>query len=63
MKVTFENRLEAIEWIANYAEDEKHFEELREKLNYNYIYTHQFFIEIDDSDASKEGLDKMMELS
>lgn len=46
MKWTFESRLEAIEWIAERAEDEGQFEVLREQLNYNYIYFKSFFIEI-----------------
>ena len=48
MKVTFENRLEAIEWIAEYVEDEGQFEVLREQLNYNFIYNQEFFLELED---------------
>ena len=47
MKVTFANRLEAIEWIAEYVEDEGQFEVLREQLNYNHIYTGELFLELD----------------
>ena len=47
MKVKFESRLEAIKWIAEYADDEGHFEVLREQLNYNYIYTGNYFLELD----------------
>lgn len=48
MKQTFDNRLAAIEWIANHAEHEGHFEVLREQLSFNYIYTNTYFIEIDE---------------
>lgn len=47
MKTTFKTRLEAIEWLARFAKDEGQFEVLREQLNFNYIYTGTFFIEID----------------
>lgn len=47
MKVQFPNRLKAIEWIADHAEDEGQFEVLREQLNFNHIYTGEFFLEID----------------
>jgi hypothetical protein len=51
MKVTFENRLEAIEWIAAYVEDEGQFEVLREQLNYNFIYTGNYFLDLDENIA------------
>ncbi len=47
MKVQFPNRLKAIEWIANHTEDEGQFEVLREQLNFNHIYTGEFFLELD----------------
>jgi len=47
MKKVFKNRLEAIDWIAGKAEDEGQFEVLREQLNFNYIYTGRFFINLD----------------
>lgn len=47
MKKTFQNRLEAIDWIANFVEDEGQFEVLREQLNYNFIYHNQYFIDTD----------------
>ncbi len=59
MKMKFETRLEAIDWIANYAEDEMEFEELREQLNYNYIYTKELFIDIKASDSTKDSDMKM----
>ncbi len=46
MKIKFQNRLEAIEWIADYAADEGMFEVLREQLNFNFIYTGTFFIDL-----------------
>ena len=48
MKVNFENRMEAIDWIAEYAEDEGQFEVLREQLNFNYIYTETYFLDLSD---------------
>ena len=47
MKVQFPNRIKAIEWIADYVEDEGQFEVLREQLNFNHIYTGEFFLEVD----------------
>jgi len=47
MKKTFETRLEAIDWIADNAEDEGKFEVMREQLNYNYIYTGTYFLDMD----------------
>lgn len=47
MKVSFESRLEAIDWIADHAEDEGQFEVLREQLNYNYIYTGRYYLSLD----------------
>lgn len=45
MKITFKNRLAAIDWIAKHAEDEGQFEVLREQLNFNFIYTGTYFLE------------------
>ncbi len=47
MKIDFENRIEAIEWIASHVDDEGQFEALREELNYNYIYTGTFYLDLD----------------
>jgi len=47
MKIDFENRIEAIEWIASHVDDEGQFEALREELNYNYIYTGAFYLDLD----------------
>ena len=41
----FKTRLEAIDWIADHAQDEGQFEVWREQLNFNYIYTGQYFID------------------
>lgn len=46
MKKSFANRLAAINWIADHAEHEGHFEVLREQLNFNYIYTKTYFIDL-----------------
>lgn len=48
MKIKFDKRLDAVDWIAEYAEDEGQFEALREQLNYNFIYHQEYFLEIDD---------------
>lgn len=47
MKKIFQNRLEAIKWIVEHVEDEGQFEVLRERLNFNHIYTGSFFIDLD----------------
>jgi len=47
MKIRFKSRLAAIDWIANYTDDEGQFEVLREQLNYNFIYTGKYFIKLD----------------
>lgn len=46
MEIKFESRLEAIQWIAEYAEDEGQFEVLREQLNYNFIYTGKYYLDL-----------------
>lgn len=46
MKISFSSRLTAIDWIANYAEDEGQFEVLREFLNMNFIHTGKYFLEL-----------------
>lgn len=47
MKKSFANRLAAINWIADFAEHEGHFEVLREQLNYNFIYTNTYFLDLE----------------
>ena len=54
MKKTFENRLEAIDWIANYVENEGQFEVLREQLNFNHIYSGKWFLDIDSEEILAE---------
>ena len=48
MKIRFNSRMEAIDWIAQYADDEGQFEVLREQLNMNYIHTGELFIELEE---------------
>jgi hypothetical protein len=54
MKKTFRKRLDAIDWIANYARNEGQFEVLREQLNFNYIYNHKFFLVVNEETNSSE---------
>lgn len=54
-KFTFDNRLTAIDWIAARVENEQQFEILREQLNYNYIYTQSYFLDLDTQVFEKEG--------
>lgn len=54
MKKTFENRLAAINWIADNVENEAQFEVLREQLNFNYIYNKEWFLEIDEKQPMQE---------
>ncbi len=58
MKVRFENRLEAIDWIADYVDDEGQFEVLREQLNFNFIYTGKYFLEIGEPIDEVASLDQ-----
>ena len=46
MKKEFKSQLEAIDWIAENAKNETHFEILREELNFNRIYTQELFINL-----------------
>ncbi len=45
MRKVFNNRLEAIDWIAENTENEGQFEVMREQLNFNYIYTERYYID------------------
>ncbi|MCB0589334.1 MAG: hypothetical protein KDD06_28870 [Phaeodactylibacter sp.] len=58
MKIRFNGRLEAIEWIANYAENEGQFEVLREQLNFNHIYEGFYFLKIEEEMGEVVSLDK-----
>ena len=49
MKKYFKNRIEAIDWIANHVEDEGQFEVLREQLNFNFIYTGFYFVNVNET--------------
>ena len=57
MKKTFQNRLEAIDWIAEKAENEGQFEVMREQLNYNYIYHNTFFLVLEEEEYEVVLLD------
>ncbi|MEK7253660.1 MAG: hypothetical protein AAB316_02875 [Bacteroidota bacterium] len=50
MKKQFQNRLQAIDWIAAFVENEAQFEVLREQLNFNHIYTGEFFLELENQE-------------
>ena len=54
MEIKFRNRLEAIDWIAKFVEDEGQFEILREQLNFNEIYTGKHFLKIDENELEME---------
>ncbi len=47
-KVCFSNRLEAIDWIADYAKDEGQFEVLREQLLMNFCRTGTLFLLLEE---------------
>ncbi len=49
MRKVFNNRLEAIDWIAENTENEGQFEVMREQLNFNYIYTERYYIDTGES--------------
>jgi hypothetical protein len=49
MKINFFNRLEAIDWIAKYSEDEGQFEVLREQLTFNEIYSGSYYLILEES--------------
>ena len=56
MRYTFQNRLEAIEWIAQRVEDEGQFEVLREQLNYNFIYTRLYYLDLEEGQLPEVSL-------
>lgn len=58
MKKYFQNRLEAIDWIAEYAENEGQFEVLREQLEFNFIYHGTLFLEIGGKPAEVVSLEE-----
>ncbi|MCB9347318.1 MAG: hypothetical protein H6573_07355 [Lewinellaceae bacterium] len=57
MKIKFKDRLEAVEWIAGYVENEGQFEVLREQLNFNYIYESTYFLNIEENIGEVVSLD------
>jgi len=58
MKKIFENRLAAIDWIATNVEDESTFELLREQLNYNFIYTGTYYLDLDETASDEKTRDQ-----
>ena len=44
MRREFNSHMEAINWIAENAKTESHFEILREEITFNHIYTGEYFI-------------------
>ena len=54
MTKVFTSRLEAINWLADYAENEAQFEVLREELQFNYIYSGIFYVDIDKNEQPAE---------
>lgn len=57
MKIRFKRRLEAVEWIAGYVENEGQFEVLREQLNFNFIYYGSYFLDIEQEMGEVVSLD------
>ncbi len=47
-RIKFDSRLEAIDWIAQQVEEEGQFEVLREQLNFNFIYTETYYLDLKD---------------
>ena len=58
MKTQFESHLQAIDWIAEHAETEAHFEILREEIIFNHIYTGEYFIDNLISDREVVWIEK-----
>ena len=54
MKKMFQNRLEAIDWIANKAQNEGQFEVWREQLTFNHIYSKTLYLEVNENEKRKE---------
>ena len=49
MNVTFDTHLDGIYWIARNVEDEVQFERLREELLFNYIFTRNHFLTLNEA--------------
>lgn len=58
MKIRFKDRLEAVDWIADYAENEGQFEVLREQLHFNYIYNGAYFLILEEKPGEVVSLGK-----
>ncbi len=54
MKKKFKNRIEAVDWIADFVESEGQFEVWREQLTFNYIYSGKFYLEINQKEELAE---------
>lgn len=54
--IQFQNRLEAIDWIANYVNDEAQFELLREQLTFNYIYSGEYYLEVEEENTMPDNI-------
>lgn len=54
MKKYFHNRIAAMDWIAAYAEDEAQFEVMREQINFNFIYTGTYYIQLEKTGSVPE---------
>ncbi len=54
MKKEFQNRIGAIDWIAEHAENEGQFEVWREQLTFNHIYSETFYLELNEKEQLKE---------
>ena len=51
---SFTTRLEAIDWIAAFVQNEGQFEVLREQLNFNFIYFSEYFLELSKDEHLNE---------
>ena len=47
MVIRFNSQLEGINWIAEKVQDETQFEILREELLFNYIYSGNYFLDVE----------------
>ena len=54
MKKQFPSQLQAIEWIAQFANNECQFEILREQLLFNHIYYNCYFLSINEKELDME---------
>ncbi len=54
MKMEFQNRIEAVDWIANFSKNEGQFEVWREQLTFNHIYSETFYLELNEKEELNE---------